>query len=79
MARPDIGDVVLYRSRAGVDMPAIVTAHVVLDERSEHLTLFPPPGEAADVLSNDWGAERAAGDGEPGRRTWRPRPPAAAQ
>lgn len=53
---PQIGDVVLYRSRHGLDMAAIVTAPADQEGHYLHLHLFPPPGEAADYLDHEWGA-----------------------
>ena len=54
---PSIGRIVIYRNRAGIDMPAIVTE--VTDPTEGlfvHLHIFPPPGQAADPLTDrEWG------------------------
>ena len=62
-----VGEIVLYRSKRDVVMPAIVTA--LTDETPYvHLHLFPPPGEAADNLDHNWGAPYGDGPGH-----WRAR------
>lgn len=68
--QPSIGRIVIYRSRAGVDMPAIITA-LAVDEDSVHLHLFPPPGAAADGLSYEFGTARAEDEQDPALETWR--------
>lgn len=65
---PRIADLVVYRSRAGVDMPGIVTALAPVDDdgvqRAVFLELFPPPGEAKDLIDRQWGVAAARGVGE---------------
>ena len=57
---PTIGRIVIYRNRAGIDMPAIITG-LAQDPAAPqaivgvHLTCFPPPGEAPDYLDPTWG------------------------
>ena len=68
-----VGDTVLYRSRDGVDMPAIVTQFTDGEDWA-HLRLFPPPAATKDLLDHEWGAPRATNVSEPARGTWRPRP-----
>lgn len=71
-----LGDIVIYRSRSGVDMAAIVTqVGISATDGSEpylHLSLFPPPGEAADPLSHQWGAPHQS-DALIGVACWRRR------
>jgi hypothetical protein len=79
MASARVGDIVLYRNREGVDMPAIITALLPADEdgvvRDVHLHVFVPPGEAPDQISHQFGAHLAEGHSESGMwlGTWRPR------
>jgi hypothetical protein len=67
-----MGRIVIYRNRAGVDMPAIVTQVIEQDKDDPdvHLTPFPPPGEAADPPDRQWGALYDASD-DPLPQTWR--------
>jgi hypothetical protein len=64
---PSIGRIVTYRTRASVDIPAIITA-LVDDGPAAHVTQFPPPGVGADHLSYEWGADYSA---EPADGCWR--------
>jgi hypothetical protein len=66
-----VGAIVIYRSAAGVDAPAIVTA-LTDSPGFIHLHPFMPPGVAPDILSYEWGIERADSE-NPAPRTWRPR------
>jgi hypothetical protein len=59
-AAPTIGRIVIYRSRAGVDMPAIITA-VTDDPGYVHLHLFVPPGAQPDILSYEHGTPSEVG------------------
>jgi len=55
--KPSVGRIVIYRNRAGVDMPAIITA-LAEEEGFVHLHPFPPPGAAPDrQMGGDWGVE----------------------
>ena len=69
--RPTIGRIVLYRSRDGVDMPAIITALVNPGGTDVHLHAFPPPGASPDVLSHEWGTEQAKNPSRPACQSWR--------
>lgn len=62
---------VVYRSKDGVDMAAVVTGLVDAEENAVHLHLFPPPGLGADALSYQWGVPMAEDPKDPGRGTWR--------
>jgi hypothetical protein len=52
--KPSIGRIVIYRTRDGVDVPAIIT-HVIDEGDSVHLQPFIPPGVAPDTISYQWG------------------------
>lgn len=62
---------VIYRSKHGVDMAAVITGLVKDEDDAVHLHLFPPPGESADAMSYQWGVPMAESPDEPGRGTWR--------
>jgi hypothetical protein len=67
--QPSIGRIVIYRNRDGVDMPAIITA--LTDEPGTvHLTVFPPPGAGAPILSHQFGTPLNDAE-EPRQQTWR--------
>jgi hypothetical protein len=70
---PEIGDIVLYRSHAGVDYAAVVTALVEADPFAVHLHQLPPPGHAPDPVSAQWGVA-VSDDDPPAAGTWRPAP-----
>lgn len=61
--KPSIGRIVTYRTRAGVDIAALVTA-VIDDSPDEavHLEQFPPPSVSADNISHQFGVPKAAED-----------------
>lgn len=69
---PQVGDIVIYRSRDGIDMAALITQFTDGFDWA-HLRLFPPPTEKKDHLDPQWGTSRATDPAEPGRMTWRPR------
>lgn len=69
-----IGEGVIYRSKAGVDLAAIITAVVDADEGWVQLEQFPPPGVAADSIDYQWGVPQHVGDREPRRGSWRWKP-----
>jgi hypothetical protein len=72
LEQPALGDIVIYRNSDGVDMPAIITQ--LLGESGDvQLAVFCPPGEAKDAVDYQWGAARAKGPDNAGRKTWRPR------
>lgn len=70
--QPSIGRIVIYHSRSGVDMPAIITALGEPDWEPDpdneggqrqvwryvHLHLFPPPGEGPDPMSHEHGVRQ---------------------
>lgn len=68
--RPSLCRMVIYRSKHGVDMAAVITGLVQGDDDAVHLHLFPPPGQAADAMSYEWGVAMAEPD-EPRPGTWR--------
>jgi hypothetical protein len=74
--QPKVADIVLYRSKAGVDMAAIITALGDQDRDGIHrdvqLHVFVPPGEQPDLLSHQWGVHRADPAHAPRPGTWRP-------
>lgn len=63
------GDIVIYRNRDGVDMPAILTAPGPREHDGEqrywHLHAFVPPLAHPDAISHEWGAPRAPDDVDP--------------
>lgn len=63
--KPSIGRIVIYRTRAGVDIAAMVTA-VLEDSPDEavHLKQFPPPSVSADNIDHQFGAPKAVGASE---------------
>lgn len=56
--KPSVGRIVIYRSREGVDMAAIVT-EVMNDDGDVHLHPFPPPSAGPPVLSYEHGTPQA--------------------
>jgi hypothetical protein len=52
---PSIGRIVIYRTREGVDVPAIITYVIDGDRGDVHLQPFVPPGVAPDTISYQWG------------------------
>lgn len=78
---PTIGRIVIYTSKMGVDMPAIVTGLPPADEdgvqRSVFLAMFPPPGHGVEHIDRVWGVPHARGVGPEwfvGRWRWPERP-----
>lgn len=74
--KPSLCRMVIYRSKFGVDMAAVITGIAPPDSgekesRNVHLHLFPPPGESADSLSYQWGVPQAEEADDPGLGTWR--------
>lgn len=65
---PKIGEIVIYQTRRGTDMPAIVTGLAPVDEdgvqRAVFLHMFPPPGHAAELFDREWGVPHASGIGD---------------
>lgn len=57
--QPTIGRIVIYRTKAGADIPAIVTAVIDL-EGAVHLQQFVPPGVGMDAISYEWGVDGPA-------------------
>ena len=55
--KPSIGRIVIYRTRDGIDLPAIITALVDTDGRAVHIEQFAPPGVAKDHIGYQWGVE----------------------
>jgi hypothetical protein len=54
--KPSLGRIVIFRDRAGVDMPAIITEVTDPDQGFVHLTAFPPPRAAPVVVfDQEWG------------------------
>lgn len=70
---PELGEIVIYRSRDGADMPGLITGIANPETGDVHLELFSPPHVRKDILDPSWGAARWDGQGEPGSGTWRPR------
>lgn len=68
---PTLGRIVIYRSRAGVDMPAIVTGLVEGDPDAVFLEIFPPPGASKDIIDGHWGVVQALYPDRAGPCTWR--------
>ena len=53
--KPSLGRIVIYRTRDGVDVAAIIT-HVIDENTGDvHLEPFIPPGVAPDAISYQWG------------------------
>lgn len=71
--QPSIGRIVIYRSRSDVDMAAIVTGLGPVDDdgvqRLAHLQVFPPPGEATELMDREWGVAQSDKP-LPGRWRW---------
>jgi hypothetical protein len=58
-----IGRIVIYRTRGGVDVPAIVTAVIDGEAGDVHLHPFVPPGVGADAISYQWGVPFEGAEG----------------
>lgn len=50
-----MGRIVVYRTRDGVDVPAIITAVIDEGRGAVHLQPFVPPGVSPDTISYQWG------------------------
>ena len=59
--KPSLGRIVIYRTRDGVDVAAIIT-HVIDPNKGDvHIHPFIPPGVNPDVISYQYGVPYEAG------------------